>query len=200
MKSSVRIIFLPLLVALALPAGVKGSMVFKPKEGVHFKAPGDEETSGTVQELFNRAQEAERRNDPKGAIKLYRSIYAHHSHDALAAGSVYRMAQLQEQTNNPLGAAQSYAVLVEKYPNSERFEQAIEAMFRIGEVYLNGQKQKILGVPVKSGAPQAAIIFTLIIRTAPYGKYTARAQFDLGRAREKENQNDAAIAAYQSVV
>ena len=60
--------------------------------------------------------------------------------------------------------------------------------------------RKILGVPVKSGAPQAAIIFTLIIRTAPYGKYTARAQFDLGRAREKENQNEAAIAAYQSVV
>jgi outer membrane protein assembly factor BamD len=40
----------------------------------------------------------------------------------------------------------------------------------------------------------------MIIRTAPYGKYTARAQFDLGRAREKQNQNEAAIAAYQSVV
>src|SRR6266576_1726740 len=40
----------------------------------------------------------------------------------------------------------------------------------------------------------------MIIRTAPYDKYTARAQFDLGRAREKQNQNEAAIAAYQSVV
>jgi len=47
---------------------------------------------------------------------------------------------------------------------------------------------------------QAAEIFTMIIRTAPYGKYTARAQFDLGRAREKQGRNEAAIAAYEAVV
>jgi outer membrane protein assembly factor BamD len=47
---------------------------------------------------------------------------------------------------------------------------------------------------------EAAEIFAMIIRTAPYGKYTARAQFDLGRAREKQGDNPAAIAAYQSVV
>jgi outer membrane protein assembly factor BamD len=200
MKSSFRIIFVPLLIALALPSGVGASVVFKPKEGVHYRAPGDEEMSGSAQQLFERAQAAERGGDAKGAIKLYRKIYTKYSHDALTAGAVYRMAQLQEQTNNPLGAAQSYAVLVEKFPKSERFEEAIEAMFRIGEVYLNGKKQKVLGVPVKSGTSQAALIFTMIIRTAPYGKYTARAQFDLGRAKEKANENEAAIAAYQSVV
>jgi outer membrane protein assembly factor BamD len=47
---------------------------------------------------------------------------------------------------------------------------------------------------------EAAGIFTMIIRVAPYGKYTARAEFDLGRAREKQGRNEAAIAAYQSVV
>ncbi|MFL6589057.1 MAG: tetratricopeptide repeat protein, partial [Chthoniobacterales bacterium] len=114
MKSSFRIIFVPLLMALALPGGLSASVIFKPNEGVHYKAPGEEEMSGTVQQLFERAQQAERQNNPKGAIKIYRLIYTKHSHDALAAGAVYRMAQLQEQTNNPLGAAQSYAVLVEK--------------------------------------------------------------------------------------
>jgi outer membrane protein assembly factor BamD len=47
---------------------------------------------------------------------------------------------------------------------------------------------------------EAANIFMAIIRTSPYGKYTARATFDLGRAREKQGSNDAAVAAYQSVV
>jgi outer membrane protein assembly factor BamD len=73
-------------------------------------------------------------------------------------------------------------------------------MFRIGEMYLVGQKTKILGITVKSGASEAAAIFGVIIRNAPYGKYTARAQFDLGRAREKQNNNESAIAAYQAVV
>ena len=73
-------------------------------------------------------------------------------------------------------------------------------MFRIGEMYLAGSKTKVLGVTVKSGMDEAADIFTMIIRTAPYGKYTARAQFDLGRAREKQGRNESAIAAYQAVV
>jgi outer membrane assembly lipoprotein YfiO len=43
-------------------------------------------------------------------------------------------------------------------------------------------------------------IFAAVVRTAPYGKYTARAQFDIGLAREKQGANDAAIEAYQAVV
>jgi outer membrane protein assembly factor BamD len=43
-------------------------------------------------------------------------------------------------------------------------------------------------------------IFANVVRTAPYGKYTARAQFDIGLAREKQGANDAAIQAYQAVV
>ena len=43
-------------------------------------------------------------------------------------------------------------------------------------------------------------IFANVVRTAPYGKYTARAQFNIGMAREKQGANDAAIQAYQAVV
>jgi len=107
---------------------------------------------------------------------------------------------VQEQTHKYLAAAQSYAVLCEKYPKSERFDESVEGMFRIGETYLTGTRLKVLGITLKSGMEEASGIFTMIIRVAPYGKYTARAQFDLGRAREKQGRNEAAIAAYQSVV
>jgi outer membrane protein assembly factor BamD len=110
------------------------------------------------------------------------------------------MAQLQEQSSQYIKAAQSYIVLTEKFPKSERFDESVEALFRIGEMYLAGRKVKILGIPFKASMDEAANIFTAIIRTAPYGKYTARATFDLGRAREKQGANEAAISAYQSVV
>jgi outer membrane protein assembly factor BamD len=110
------------------------------------------------------------------------------------------MAQLQEQTRKYLKAAQSYSVLVEKFPKSERFDESIEALFRIGEMYLAGKKVKLFGIPFKASMEEAAAIFTAIIRTAPYGKYTARATFDLGRAREKQGAQDSALTAYQSVV
>jgi outer membrane protein assembly factor BamD len=200
MKHTFRILFLPLSLCLALPAAVPASVIFKPGEKAHYKAPGEEEMSGTARELFDRAQEAERRGNLGGAMKAYRIIVKKHPRDTLAPGAAYRLAKLQEQTHKYLLAAESYAVLCEKYPKNERFDESVEALFRIGEMYLAGQKKKLLGITIKSGMDEAAEIFSLIIRTAPYGKYTARAQFDLGRAREKQGRNEAAIAAYQSVV
>src|SRR5437660_2774279 len=47
---------------------------------------------------------------------------------------------------------------------------------------------------------RAVEIFAAVIRTAPYGKYTARAQFDIGLAREKQGANDAALQAYSAVI
>src|SRR5947209_3408522 len=200
MKHSFRILFLLLLICLALSGPVSAAIVFKPGEKARYKAPGEDEMSSTAQQLFERAQEAERRGNFGAAIKAYRTIVKKHPKDTLAPGACYRLGQLEEQAHKYLLAAQSYAVLAEKYPKSERFEEAVEGMFRIGETYLTGQKTKLLGITIKSGTESAAEIFTLIIRTAPYGKYTARAQFDLGRAREKQGQNEAAIAAYQAVV
>src|SRR4029078_1943314 len=46
----------------------------------------------------------------------------------------------------------------------------------------------------------AVEIFAAIVRTAPFGRYTARAQFDIGLARQKQHANDAAIQAYQAVI
>jgi outer membrane protein assembly factor BamD len=201
MKLSFRILFLPLLLCLAALLPASASVIFKPGEKAHYKTPGEEEMSGTAQQLFDRAQEAERHGNLSGAIKAYRQIAKKHPKDTLAPGACYRMAQLLEQTHKYLPAAESYSVVCEKYPKSDHFEDAMESMFRIGETYLTATRMKFLGVfTVKTGTEAAAEIFALIIKTAPYGKYTARAQFDLGRAREKQGQNESAIAAYQSVV
>jgi len=200
MKYSLRLIILPLLMWCALPGSAPASVIFKPGEKAKYKTPGEEEMSGNAQELFSKAQELEKNGDPGGAIKAYRALVRRHPQDTLAAGALYRMAQLHEQLHQQLKAAQAYSVLAEKFPKSERFDEAIESLFRIGEMYLAGKKIKILGIPFKASMEEAANIFMSIIRVAPYGKYAARATFDLGRAREKQQSNDAALAAYQAVV
>jgi outer membrane protein assembly factor BamD len=200
MKHSFRILFALLLSCLALPWPASASVIFKPGEKATYLAPGEEHVSGTAQQLFEKAQAAERSGDLKTAIKVYRIIVKKHPKDGLAAGSCFRLAQLLEQTNDYFKAAQSYAVFCEKYTKSERFADAVESLFRIGEMYLAGKKVKILGITLKTSMDEAIQIFTMITRAAPYGKYTARAQFDLGRAHEKAGSNESAIAAYQAVV
>jgi outer membrane protein assembly factor BamD len=192
-----RICFVAVILAQAAGAAV----VFKSggKAG-KYVAPGEEEINGNAQELFQAGQEAEKRGNLKRAISAYKSLVRKHPKDALAPGAAYRASELLEQDHNYLAAADAYRSVVEKYPTSPRFGDALEAQFRIGEMYLNGRKIKLMGISVANSLDHAVDIFAAIVRTAPYGKYTARAQFDIGRCREKEAAGPAAIQAYQAVV
>jgi outer membrane protein assembly factor BamD len=200
MQFIIRAFLVFAVAAFLLPESGKASVVFKPGQKAKYVAPGEEEISGNAAELFQIAQTAEKEGNIKRAIKAYKSLVKHHPKDTLAPGALYRSAQLQEQLHDYTPAAESFAQLVEKYPGSPHFEEAIEAQFRVGEIYLNGKKLKVLGIPVASALDRAVTIFANVVRTAPYGKYTARAQFDIGLAREKQGANDAALQAYQAVV
>src|SRR6266480_4062035 len=195
----IRILVVFIVTVLALPTIGMASVIFQPGKKAKYVAPGEEEISGNAAELFQIAQTAEKEGNIKRAIKAYKSLVKHHPKDTLAPGALYRSAQLQEQLHEYAPAAESFSQLVEKYPGSPHFEEAIEAQFRVGEIYLNGKKLKVLGIPVASALDRAVTIFANVVRTAPYGKYTARAQFDIGLAREKQGANDAALQAYQAV-
>jgi outer membrane protein assembly factor BamD len=200
MKFPNRLVFLLLAGILVFPARSPAPVVFKPGEKTKFLAPGEEEINGNAQELFQIAEKAESDGNRGRALKAYRTLVRKYPKDTLAAGSAFRAAKILEETGQYLVAAAGYRVIVEKYPKSPNFDESIEAQFRIGEMYLAGKKIKLLGIPYGTSMDRAVEIFAAIVRTAPYGKYTARAQFDIGLAREKQGLNDAALQAYQAVV
>src|ERR1041385_2904143 len=197
----IRVAVLCTAATLIFSESVAASVVFQPGKKAKFVAPGEEQVSDTALELYNRAQSAEKEGNLKRAIRAYSEIVRRHPKDALAPAALYRGAQLQEQMHSYFVAADSYRILVEKYPGSPHFDEAIEAQFRIGEMFLSGKKKKILGVVAYGNSLDRAVtVFANIVRTAPNGKYTARAQFNIGLAREKQNVPEMAIEAYQAVV
>src|SRR5919198_3087183 len=201
MQFGIRVLLVFAVATFLLPESSKASVVFKPGKKPQYIGPGgEEEISGDAAELFQVGQAAEKEGNTKRAIRAYKSLVKRHPRDKMAAEALYRAAQLQEQRRQYFAAADSFGQLVEKYPASPHFEEAIEAQFRVGEIYLNGKKLRVLGIPVASALDRAVTVFANVVRTAPYGKYTARAQFDIGLAREKQGANDAAIQAYQAVV
>src|SRR6266446_10151744 len=177
MYFQIRTLAVFIVAVLALPDAGTASVIFQPGKKAKYVAPGDEEISGNAAELFQIGQTAEKEGNMKRAIKAYKTLVKRHPKDALAAGALYRAAELQEQMHQYMPAADSFRQLVERYPASPHFEEAIEGQFRIGEIYLNGKKLRVLGIPIASSLDRAITIFASVVRTAPYGKYTARAQF-----------------------
>ena len=200
MQLVIRALLVLAITLFLLPEPGTASIIFRPGEKAKYVPPGEEEMSGNAAELYEIGQKSEKDGSSKRAIKAYKTLVKRHPKDALAPTALYRCAQLQEQIREYTPAADSYLQLVERYPSSAHFDDAIEGQFRVGEIYLNGKKLKVLGIPVASALDRAVTIFANVVRTAPYGKYTARAQFDIGLAREKQGANDAAIQAYQAVV
>ena len=200
MQLVIRAFLLLTATLFLLPELGTASIIFQAGKKAEYVAPGEESMSGNAAELYQMGQTAEREGNTKRAINAYRALVKRHPKDALAPTALYRAAQLQEQIHLYTPAADSYLQVVERFPTSPHFEDAIEGQFRVGEVYLNGKKLKVLGIPVASALDRAVTIFANVVRTAPYGKYTARAQFNIGMAREKQGANDAAIQAYQAVV
>lgn len=193
-------LFIIVIGVICLSGTGQASVIFRPGEKVKYVAPGEEEISGSAQRLFDIGQESEKKGNIGRAIKAYNQLWRKHPKDTLAAVATYRAAQLLEQERDYIRSANTYRVLVERYPSSPNFNEAIEAQFRIGEMYLSGKKIKVLGIPMAGSMDRAVEIFAAIVRTAPFGRYTARAQFDIGLARQKQAANDAAIQAYQAVI
>lgn len=200
MKSRVLPVISVVSLGLLVAQSSNAAVVFRPGEKAKYVPPGEEELNGDAAELFQIGQKAEKENNPKRAIRAYKQLVRKYSRDALAAGAAFRGAVLYEQTHQYLEAATTYRIVVQNYPTSPHFNEAIEGQFRIGEMYLAGKKLKLLGIPFATSMDRAVEIFAGVVRTAPYGKYTARAQFDIGLAREKQGANDAALQAYHAVI
>ena len=195
-----RFLILLAAAAVAFPQRSPAPVVFKPSAKVKYHAPGEEEVSGNADQLYQQGLEAERTGNNGRALKAFSRLVKKHPRDVHASDSLFRYAKILESQGDLIKAALSYRALMEFYPNTEHFAEAIESQFRIGELYVNGKKVKILGVALGTSMDRAVEIFAAIVRSAPYGRYTARAQFDIGRAREKQGAGDLAIAAYQAVV
>lgn len=200
MSYRVRLVLLLAAACVVFPERSPATVIFRPSEKVKYKAPGEEEISGNANEMFAKAEAAESSGERGLAIKIYKRLVKRYPRSDKAAEATFRAGKLTELEGNLLKAAAIYRGLMEAYPQTSHFQEAIESQFRIGEVLLNGRKRKILGVPIGSTLDEAVEIFAAIVRSAPYGRYTARAQFDIGRAREKQGSPDLAIDAYQSVV
>ena len=146
------------------------------------------------------AHELAASNNIDKAIHEYQLIVKSHPFSKKAAEAQFQVAQLLQQQGNLMGSFKAYTTLLKKYPETPHFEAAVAEQIKIANTYLQGKKIKIFGIPAFSAVERSQEMYETILSTAPYSKYAALTQFNLGLSMERQGKSTEAIAAYQKLI
>ncbi len=171
-------------------------------DGTSYVSPGAEAAPdrNSAEGQFQYAADQEKAGNFSAAVDGYRKVVKRFPKSAYASNSQYKVGQLLEKQGDPEGAYKAYTKLNKDYPRSEDFTASLEGQMRVAGKFLEGRRQKILGIPTLPSMGRAIDMYGAIIRNAPYSRFAPQAQFNIGRAKEKQGDFSGAISAYQTVV
>lgn len=198
-----KLIFSSSLILAFFVSGIPASraaLVYRSGEGwvSETEDAGAAETSASAQ--LHKAEALETAGDLKKAISAYRTVLRKFPDSGAGPKAQLKIAQLYEATGDPEKAFDAYGNYIIHYPRGEDFEKCVEGQFNIAKAFLSGERRKLFGFKTFPSMERAQQMFEAIIKNAPYSKYAALSQFNVGQANEKQGKDPEAITAYQQVV
>ena len=194
---------LALLLSLTLPGigllRVDAAVVYRSNEGWSVEGDPSSQVEGSAAEQMKKAEDLEAKGDVGGALDSYRGLVKRYGLSVLAPKAQRKIGVLLERGGQNDKAYDAYATYLQKYPKGDDFESAVESMFKIGKMFLEGEKRKVLGVKLAASMDRAKEMFDGIVKRAPFSKWAPLAQFNIGQALEKQGKYGEAIAAYTIV-
>ena len=182
------------------PQKLPEGQFWSPAEG-RFISPTTAVIQKTADEQFQNALKLQKTGKEDQAIREYRRLVRQYPQSAYAAQAQYLVASyFEEKAKKPLRAAQEYEKLIRDFPRSEQIDEAIDHLFKLGNLFLIGEKQKVMGVSVIPVTSKAVEAFHFIVEHAPYGPYGDQAQLRLGTAYRKMGNFEEAVKAFETLI
>jgi len=111
----------------------------------------------------------------------------------------YLIGRCLEVDGKDEAAFNAYQAIMEKYPRSENYEDALLRQYEIGGRFLDGEWFRIWGtIPLYPSMDQTAAMFEKIVKGGPYSDVAPHAQLQIGAAREKQKNYADAVTAYET--
>ena len=181
----------------------QAALIYTSKDGWSIQGDSGSATEASAVEQMAKAEDLESNPTPaslEAATLAYKALVKKFPDSALAPKARLKTAQLLEKRGEFEDAYQAYEAYLNKHPEGEDFSTAVESMFRIAKLFMDGQKRKLFGIPLAPSMEKAQEMFGGILRLAPYSKWAPQAQFHQGEVFERQKRNPEAIAAYRTVV
>jgi outer membrane protein assembly factor BamD len=188
------------LVGLALAGSLaRADLVWRPGEGWTDESGGDVSASSSRDQL-ELAHKLEAQGQRDDALKAYKELLRRWPLSFFAPEAQFRLGKISEDEGDFYTAFQAFQKMVTKYPSSDFFEQGLAEQYRIANLYLAGEPQRIWKIPVGPSMDRTVEMYERIIKNAPYGTYAPQCEFKIGLARENQRKFTDAVDAYQKVL
>ncbi len=191
--------FVVILIAFLLGGNVQAALVWRPGEG-WVDEGGEIAAATSSREQLDIANRFFEKGDYDTAIKAYRSLLRRWPLSFMAPEAQFKIGQCLEKQGAFWDAYRAYNTMLQKYPNSDFFDQALERQMAIGNLYLAGERRRLLKIPLGADYQKAVDIFEGIVRVAPFSRFAPEAQYKAGLARENMGKYIEAISAYNRVL
>lgn len=197
--SRTRLLVCSAFVFLVVVPVAQAGLVWRPGEGWSDESGGDVSASSSRDQL-EMAHKLEAQGQRDDALKAYKNLLRRWPLSFFAPEAQFRIGKIMEDEADFYNAFQAFQKMVQKYPSSTYFEEALGEEYRIANLYLAGEPQRIWKIPVGPSMEKTVEMYNRIIKNAPYGTYSPDCQFKIGLANEKQRKYTDAVDAYQKVL
>jgi outer membrane protein assembly factor BamD len=187
------------LIAVISAQSLQASLVWRPGEG-WVDEGGEIAASTSSREQLDVGNRFFDKGDYDSALKAYRSLLRRWPLSFMAPEAQFKIGQCLEKRGAFWDAYRAYNTMLQKYPNSDFFDQALERQMAIGNLYLAGERRRLLKIPLGADYQKAIDIFEGIVRIAPFSRFAPEAQYKAGLARENMGKYMEAVSAYNRVL
>ena len=173
-------------------------IVYRPGEG--WETKGQAGAMANPKAQLEHGLDFEKAGEWNDAMAAYRNLLRRWPTASNTAEAQFRIGYCQEQLRDYYKAFLSYQKVVETYQGFEKFDEVLQRQFKIGNLFLSGERVKVFGVKTFPSMDRATEIYEKVIKNGPYSDVAQQAQMAIGYAREKQKRFDEAVAAYQKLI
>lgn len=189
-------VFLTVGVTYRCPA----PLIFTPGEGWSYETPGSagEWLRDRAEDQYNTAQELYDNKDYKTSLKAAKRVIRQWPFSDFAPGAQYIAGLSYEAMSRDEKAFKEYQHLLDTYPTSKHYDEALNRQYVIANKFLGGKRFRLWGlIPLYKSMKKTTDMYQELIDNGPFSEVAPKAQMKIGTAKENQKKFAEAVKAYE---
>lgn len=187
-------------VLLAQPADANAILGFGNKDKVVLSADdlASQEVAG--QKVIANIRDQAGSLSSRKQRSMYKGVVKNYPRTESAGEAQFKIGELREADGNLKKAFQAFQTFLTEHPKNPRFGEAVKKQYDIAKALMESPKKGFMGIGAAIQPSKLIEMFEQISTNAPFSEYAPLSMYNIGLVNRTQNDFDAAIDAFDSVV